>query len=151
MLSNQEFFEVIKNAPLVAIDLVLKDDDGRILMGLRKNEPAKGTWFVPGGRVRKEETLDQAFERLTLDEIGIKMGRNQARFIGVFEHWYDTNALGISGVGTHYIVLAHEIRFSMMPEHLPNEQHNGYLWFSKDEALQPQVNMVVHQNNFPYF
>ena len=60
-LGDKEFREIIKNAPLVSIDLIVKNREGKILLGLRINKPAQNTWFVPGGRIRKDETLDSVF------------------------------------------------------------------------------------------
>jgi len=56
-LSKQDFMEVIERTPLVSIDLVIRDSKNRILLGRRKNEPAKGKWFVPGSRICKGESL----------------------------------------------------------------------------------------------
>ena len=50
-LNNDEFAQVVRNAPLVAIDLIIRDPEQRVLVGLRMNEPAKGKWFVPGGTI----------------------------------------------------------------------------------------------------
>ncbi len=63
-LSDKEFMNLIKNAPLVSIDLIVKNKKDEVLLGLRKNAPAKGTWFVPGGRIGKNETLQEAFKRI---------------------------------------------------------------------------------------
>ena len=56
-LNKQAFTEVIDRTPLVSIDLVVENEKGEILFGLRKNRPAKDYWFVPGGRILKNETL----------------------------------------------------------------------------------------------
>ena len=34
--------EVVRRAPMVSIDLVIEDGRGRVLVGMRVNEPAKG-------------------------------------------------------------------------------------------------------------
>jgi hypothetical protein len=39
------------SAPLVSFDLIIRDPDGRALLRLRTNDPAKGFYFVPGGRI----------------------------------------------------------------------------------------------------
>ena len=52
-LNHDDLAEVIRLAPLVAIDLIIENDYGQVLLGLRTNEPAKGYWFVPGGRIQK--------------------------------------------------------------------------------------------------
>ncbi|MHC5075082.1 MAG: GDP-mannose mannosyl hydrolase, partial [Planctomycetota bacterium] len=50
-IKDDEFINVIKLTPLVSIDLLIKNADGKYLLGLRENEPAGNYWFVPGGRI----------------------------------------------------------------------------------------------------
>jgi colanic acid biosynthesis protein WcaH len=132
MLSEDEFIQVVKNAPLVSIDIILKDHEGRVLLGFRKKEPAKDRWFVPGGRVRKNESLDDAFRRITKSELGLGYERSDARFVGVFENIFPSNFSNVGNFGTHYIVLAYEIRPKIIPElhKLPTDQHSKFQWFT---------------------
>jgi colanic acid biosynthesis protein WcaH len=60
LINKQQFLEVISRTPLVSIDLVIRDSKNRILLGRRVNEPARGKWFVPGSRILKDESLDDA-------------------------------------------------------------------------------------------
>ena len=69
-LEKSVFTTVIDSTPLVSIDLLIENTDGKILLGYRNNRPAKGYWFVPGGRIQKGESMDDAFQRLTQSEIG---------------------------------------------------------------------------------
>ena len=69
-LEKSVFTTVINSTPLVSIDLLIENTDGKILLGYRNNRPAKGYWFVPGGRIQKGESMDDAFQRLTQSEIG---------------------------------------------------------------------------------
>lgn len=147
-ITKQQFIEIVARAPLVSIDLVVRNAKGKLLLGLRRNEPAVEMWFVPGGRIHKNESLDEAFVRISSNELGQRFYRSEARFIGVFEHRYDTNFLGKSGIGTHYVVLAYEICASIPLEDLPNTQHLEFQWFSQEEAKN---NSKVHQHILPYF
>jgi len=72
MLSSEDFKLVVQSAPLFSIDLVVLNEKNQILVGKRKNAPAKGYWFVPGGRVFKNEPLAEAFARITRTELGIE-------------------------------------------------------------------------------
>jgi colanic acid biosynthesis protein WcaH len=148
-ISNDQLLKVIENTPLVSIDLIVKNKEEKILLGIRKNEPAKNTWFVPGGRVRKDEDLDIAFTRITKNELGLDCTRDQAHFIGIFEHKYTTNFLERPGISTHYIVIAYEIKPLTNPENFYNIQHQEYRWFSANDALKDNSN--VHQNAQLYF
>jgi 8-oxo-dGTP diphosphatase len=46
-------------------------DRGRILLVLRGQEPARGTWSVPGGRVERGESDAAAVVREVLEETGL--------------------------------------------------------------------------------
>jgi colanic acid biosynthesis protein WcaH len=63
LLSPNEFAQRIRLGPLVSIDLIVRGPDERILTGLRLNEPAKGTYFVPGGVILKNEKADYRITR----------------------------------------------------------------------------------------
>jgi colanic acid biosynthesis protein WcaH len=148
MLTDEEFLSVIDRTPLVSIDLVMRDFQGRLLLGLRTNEPAKGSWFVPGGRIRKGETLDDAFARITADELGVPLLLSGASLFGAFTHQYETNFISAANVSTHYVVLAYELITPSLPVALPFAQHAEFRWWSEDDAIRSET---VHPNNLPYF
>ncbi|MBV8063598.1 MAG: GDP-mannose mannosyl hydrolase [Nevskia sp.] len=146
-LPREQFLSVVAHAPLVSIDLIVRDGAGRVLLGLRRNAPARGTWFVPGGCVRKNETLDTAFVRISRDELGLAAQRGQAEFLGVFEHLYADNAGGEPGFGTHYVVLAHVLPAGL-PVQPPPDQHSDYRWFEPAGLL---ADAAVHDHTKAYF
>ncbi|HYD09806.1 MAG TPA: NUDIX hydrolase [Acidimicrobiales bacterium] len=47
-------------------------DDGNLLLIRRGNEPGRGTWSVPGGRMEPGETIQEAVVRELLEETGIE-------------------------------------------------------------------------------
>jgi len=57
--------------PVPTIDAMLFDEDGRILIGARKNEPSKGKLNLPGGFVDMNETLEQAIARELKEELDL--------------------------------------------------------------------------------
>lgn len=146
-LPRAEWLEVIRQAPLVSIDLILQDPQGRVLLGWRNTAPARHCWFVPGGAVRKDETLDAALARISLTELGEPLRRADGQLLGVFEHHYPDNFADVDGVSTHYIVLAHQFRFTHSPQ--PADlQHERFQWFSPAELLS---DTRVHPNVKAYF
>ncbi len=149
MLTEIDFLDVVRLTPLVAIDLIVHDAQGRVLIGRRRNRPARGTWFVPGGRILKDETLDAAFARIAEAELGVaQLARSAARFEGVFEHHYGDNFAGEPGVSTHYIVLAYALTLSGAASLGRPEQHSEYLWLTPAELL---ARTDVHENTQAYF
>jgi colanic acid biosynthesis protein WcaH len=135
-LERSAFLDLVRLAPLVSIDLVVSDPAGRLLLGRRNNAPAKGFWFVPGGRILKGERLDAAFARVARAELGLELSRSDGRFLGVFEHLYDDNVSERGGFGTHYVVLAHavELKDGTLPAADP--QHSAYRWWPPGELLR---------------
>src|SRR5580658_7400915 len=91
LLSHADLRTVVRLAPLVSIDLVIRDGEGRFLLGRRNNQPAKGTFFAPGGRILKDERLGEAFGRILAAETNCTAAFDQATFLGVFEHFYEVN------------------------------------------------------------
>src|SRR6266436_8013404 len=98
-LSRDEFIAIVERAPLISIDLIVRNCSGQVLLGLRKNEPAKNSWFVPGGRIYKDESIETAFRRISQGELGFCQPVEDAFFLGVFEHLYPTNFAEKNGFG----------------------------------------------------
>lgn len=142
-LPDETFKSIIQHTPLISIDLIVRNEKGEVLLGKRVNAPAKGYWFVPGGRVRKNETLDDAFVRLVREELGIESGvtRADAKFLGVFEHFYDDNFFD-DVIKTHYIVLAYSINSNT--EIFFSNQHQYMKWLKN-------IDNEVHPYNLNYF
>ena len=137
-LSDSDFAQVIRNAPLVSVDLLVEDGAGRFLLGLRTNAPAQGYWFVPGGRVYKNERLADALTRIGKVELGADLDMEKCRFFGLYEHFYPDNAFSRE-FGTHYVVAAYALKVEHLPA-LPKQQHSAYRWLSPGEILgDPEV------------
>jgi 8-oxo-dGTP diphosphatase len=68
--------------PLLTTDCVIRDGDGRILLILRKNEPFKGAYALPGGFVDIGETVEAACRREVREEAGLMLG--ELRLLGVY-------------------------------------------------------------------
>ncbi|WP_019556956.1 GDP-mannose mannosyl hydrolase [Thiomicrorhabdus arctica] len=147
MLSLTKFESLIETAPLVAIDLIIKSSSG-VLLGKRNNQPAKDFWFVPGGRVLKNECLSHAIKRISLKEVNLEKSLSNFKFIGIFEHFYD-NSFVSESITTHYVVLAFELECGDSSlETLPSSEHNEYRYFSlRDLESDP----LVHTYTKKYF
>lgn len=149
-LSDDDFKAVIGNTPLISIDLIVRNANAEVLLGERQNRPAQGFWFVPGGRVRKNETLDDAFLRLTEEELGLVIARQDAKWLGVYQHFYTDSVFGEGddAPSTHYIVLAYEIDQLPQMEMTQNQQHHAFQWWNEEKLLNSQD---VHRYTKDYF
>ncbi|MEM4522908.1 MAG: NUDIX domain-containing protein [Nitrososphaeria archaeon] len=55
--------------PIPSVEAIVRNDT--ILFLKRKNEPAKGQWWLPGGRIRKGESIEEALFRKIKEETGL--------------------------------------------------------------------------------
>ena len=140
-LSSTDFKAIVKSTPLISIDLIIRNSEGSVLLGKRTNRPAKGFWFVPGGRILKNESFDLAYKRLIREELCLDVV--SSKFKGIYQHFYEDN-FSEDDFTTHYLVLAYEIKFDGDLTLLPFEQHSSYEWFSEKRLLNSEH---VHEHS----
>ena len=149
LLPADQFAQACQALPLVSIDLVLTDKAGRLLLGLRRNAPARDWWFTPGGRIRKNEPLAQARRRIAAEELGLpEAAVRRATLMGAWDHFYPDSAFD-AGISTHYVNLAlwlpltaDEVHALTLPEG-DGEQHASWQWMP---LAQAEVDEGVHQH-----
>ncbi len=71
----------VSEIPLVGVGVVLVEE-GRLLLIKRGNEPGKGLWAVPGGKVRIGETLKAAARREAAEETGLDVDVGDVAWVG---------------------------------------------------------------------
>ncbi|WP_337860009.1 NUDIX hydrolase [Ferroplasma sp.] len=60
----------MKRYPKIAIGgIIIKDN--KILLGKRRDEPDRGKWAIPGGKLELNETLEEGLKREMLEETGL--------------------------------------------------------------------------------
>jgi colanic acid biosynthesis protein WcaH len=111
---------------------------------MRNNEPLKGQWFTPGGRIHKNESWQAALKRITLSELGLPdEDLGDFELMGVWDHFYSNSAFD-EGMSTHYVNLPHFCRLEFRPVILGDSQHDYFEWFdidtvSNDESFHKYV------------
>jgi colanic acid biosynthesis protein WcaH len=141
-LEKQIFTTVIDGTPLVSVDLVVINERNEVLLGQRLNRPAKGFWFVPGGRILKNEALANAFKRLTLEELGTEYLIENASLLGPYDHFY-TDCVFNENISTHYVAIAYVLKINSNElNSLPiAQQHSNYNWLTIETLFE---NDAVH-------
>ena len=74
MLIEDELYNKIREVlPTVCVDLLVTNEEGKYLLAKRTEKPAKGSWWFPGGRIRKGETWEECAKRKGREELGIDL------------------------------------------------------------------------------
>ncbi len=99
-----DFYSTIVDViPILCVDVVIRDDN-KFLLVKRKSEPLRGRWWVPGGRVRKGETITTATKRKIKEELGINIKPLEP--LGYYEKHFKKNEFGLeSGIHTVSVVV----------------------------------------------
>ena len=105
-----ELYKQIRaSMPLASVDL-LTVHEGRLLLMRRVNEPGRGVWFVPGGRVRYGETLKET----GLTPVSFEAKGSMCHF------WTDT----------HYVTTFFRVDVAGDVVRMDDE-HDEYVWVSE--------------------
>lgn len=86
IISADLYSKIIRIMPIPCVDLIVQDNQKKILLIKRGNEPAKGEWWFPGGRVYFGETRLEASKRKLNEECGLQ-------------------AISIEEIGTYDVIL----------------------------------------------
>ena len=125
----EEFFRRITRVlPIVCVDLLVYNRKEEILLLKRRNEPAKGEWWFPGGRVHFGETRLEAARRKLHDECGVEI--DSIVETGTFDCLLPVRKDLSHGVTTVFTVVAHSEGVAV------DAQSTEFSWRSKAAWLR---------------
>jgi colanic acid biosynthesis protein WcaH len=133
-IEKEKYKEIVDLMPIQCVDAVVIKD-GRYLLVKRDNEPLKGVFMTPGGRVLKGEKLVDAVKRKVREETGLEV--KPISVVGFYEDFYEKNELGLDLVHTTSIVFAcayisGEVRL--------DNQSSDYVWA---DSLPKELNLQL--------
>lgn len=64
--------QILRALPIACVDLIVENSKKEILLLKRKNEPAMGEWWFPGGRIHFMEIRPEAVVRKLREECGME-------------------------------------------------------------------------------
>lgn len=126
-LPVDEYRRILRAVPIVCVDCLVANGEGQYLLVKRRNEPMKGEYWVPGGRVHKNEKLADAVHRKMREEIGIEV--IIIKNLGFFEEFFERTAEEVEG-GTHVISFVYLVKPKSFDIHL-DDQSSEWGWFSR--------------------
>lgn len=136
-IPDDEWETIVSNVPIVSVDLLVECPEG-IVLGKRSNKPAKGEWFVPGGRIHKNERLVEAVHRIANDELGVDVDIRES--LGAFEHFYGTSDVGRT---KHYVAHGFHVWSDQSEFRIESQHHKIKIYESPPTNLHKYVNSYL--------
>jgi colanic acid biosynthesis protein WcaH len=100
---QEDFYKkIIRNIPILCIDLIIKYQDQYLLVQRNQN-PLKGVWWLPGGRVQIGETIEEAAKRKLIEELGLVLN-DSFEVVGLYEDIFNKSSFGLHVYQTMSIV-----------------------------------------------
>jgi len=73
----EEIFKLVSRlTPMVNVDLLVKDEQNRILLAWRDDEYSGSGWHIPGGIVRFKESLENRIQQVAMSELKTEVSFN---------------------------------------------------------------------------
>ena len=121
--TKAEFDAIYAKVPRLTVEVVVKNEEGAILLTERAIEPCSGQWHLPGGTVFFGESLLDAVKRVAARELNITVtGATNNGYIEYPSHYL--NGLD-EPVGIVFEVTAYEGTVQVNPEAGDSD------WFTK--------------------
>lgn len=141
-LPEETFREVEKLVPLASLNLVIMDEEERILVMKRTYEPAKGLYWYPGGRIKRGQSLEEALKNQIREETGL--GWTQVKVVKVLS--VDSNIFKTrQTININFL-----IKKKKGSEVKLNPQHSDFKWLKPEEFerenLTPYLTWVLNGN-----
>ena len=117
-IEDKHYQMILEWMPIPTVDAIITFK-GKFLLLKRKNPPVQGEWWLPGGRVRRGEALEDAVRREVREETGLKC--RSIRQVGVINQVFPA----CHTISVYYLVDVASAHVTL------NEEHSDYLWVSK--------------------
>jgi len=134
-IPEEEYKSILRKLPIACVDLLIIYEK-KVLLLRRNNEPAKGEYWFPGGRIHKLENINNATIRIAKEETRLNCKFN--RIISVEESiFYKNNKIDDD---IHTINLCCEMQTNSIASLEIDNLHEGYIWI---DNLIPNLHFAI--------
>ncbi len=125
-IPEKEYKNILRSVPIACVDLLIIHNNKCLLLK-RENEPAKGQFWFPGGRIHKMETIEAAAIRKAKEETNLDC--YFVKIISVEETIFEKNEFMETVIHTINIC-CHLVSENVEPIQF-DRYHSEYRWVNK--------------------
>lgn len=144
-ISEGAWKEVVPKKPLVCVEFVPISPDRKVLLGWRKEEPAKGTLYTIGGGIIAGETFEEAASRVAKRELGIDVYPNRIECAGYVSQVWATSPIGKHGChGITWVMYCNITQQEMDDIKIVDNSHSKLEWVDPFVVLEDVDDKKYH-------
>ena len=132
-IPEEEYKDILKKLPIACVDLLIIYEKKCLLLK-RNNEPAKGEYWFPGGRIHKNESIANAAIRIAKGETNLDC--RFVKIVSVEESMFKKNNDIYCDI--HTINVCCEMTVGDVTSIKVNILHESFIWIDN-------INDVYHQ------
>lgn len=137
LVSEELYSQILRVMPIPCVDLLVVDDVGSVLLLLRRNAPAAGQWWFPGGRVKFGEQRRDAAIRKLEEECGLPS--TQFQELGTFDILLESGPKECS----HAITTLFKVQVTSGQSIRLDAQSSEACWLTPREWLRRELHPFV--------
>jgi ADP-ribose pyrophosphatase YjhB (NUDIX family) len=138
-IDKKQYEEIIKIFPRACVDILIADDQRRVLLMLRENQPEQGKWWFPGGRIHFGETRLEAARRKVKEECGLDV--TELTEVATFDLFFKTAEMNY-----HDVTILFKTVVSSKSAIKTDNQARDYGWFASEKFASLDLHPYVRVN-----
>lgn len=137
-IPKEEYIKIQTVLPILCVDCLIVHD-GKCLLLKRTQEPAKGQYWFPGGRIFKGESIKNAAIRKAREEVNLDC--KFERTISVEESMFEQQ--GDMQFDIHTVNICCQLSVDQITDLTLDNSHNGYLWATPENVQTLDLHSAV--------
>lgn len=132
-IKNDTYKVIIENSIIETVDFIVLNEQNKILLWLRNNEPLKWIYYIPWWRRYKNEKIMDSLKRKFYEELWISINKDKIIFLWIYDDIYPNSMFW--GISSHYAPITYVYKLNKNEEKniKKDMQHDDLRFFDLDD------------------
>lgn len=137
MISSSIYDLMVMHMPIASVEAIIVLNNSLLFLR-RRNSPARGQWWFPGGRIRRGESLEEALFREVKEETGLDVTKHElvCVYSRIFPERHDIAIVFLCRCSGRKVILNNEHSEHKLFKTIPKGIHPYLLEAIRDSSWQ---------------